>query len=162
FLLGQLAEAEGNTVAAYEEYQRARTELESLRNSLSRDELKISFMKNKVDIYERLTALCLSAEISDSSRREAFGYIELAKSRSLVELISQGSTTLTVEGPGQSSLVQRIRQLREELHWYQHRVELELLRPEKDHANKIEQLRLEVEQRENALLKALADLSDTS
>src|SRR5262249_8453503 len=141
FLLGQLEEAEGNIQTAYKVYQQARTELESLRSSLSRDEFKISFMKDKVDLYGRLTELCLTVQTSASPNEEAFGYIELAKSRGLVELISQGSRTSEGEGSAQSVMAQRIRKLREELHWYQHRIELEHLRPERDHVQKIEHLR---------------------
>jgi CHAT domain-containing protein/Flp pilus assembly protein TadD len=162
FLLGQIEQAEGNARAAYEEYQRARAQLESLRSSLSRDELKVSFMKNKIELYERLVELCLSEELECTSNEEAFQYVELAKSRSLVEMIFQRSTALSVEKAGQSGLVHRLRDLREELNWYQHRIELEQLRPERNSAERIQQLHIQAEDRERALLKALAELPEAS
>ena len=159
FLLGLVEHTERNLSGAYTAYQAARAELESLRSSLMRDEMKISFMRNKTELYERLVDLCVSEESEGLSREEAFGYIELAKSRSLTELILQRSHTLPDVQPGQSELVHKIRELREELNWYQHRIEQEQLRPEQKSAERIEVLRLEAQQREKSLLRVLGDLS---
>jgi CHAT domain-containing protein/Flp pilus assembly protein TadD len=161
FLLGQLEHAEGNFRSAYAEYQHARTELESLRSNLGREEMRISFMKNKTELYERLVELCLGSELPEASLEEAFRYIELAKSRSLTELIFQRSHTLPEAKPGQSELVHRLRDLREELNWYQHRIELEQLRPEQNAAARIEVLRTEAQGREKALLTVLGELAET-
>jgi CHAT domain-containing protein len=161
FLLGQIEHAKGDFPSAYAEYQHARTALESLRSNLGRDELKISFMKNKTELYERLVELCLSPELPGASPEEAFQYIELAKSRSLTELIFQRSHALPEAKVGQSELVHRIRDLREELNWYQHRIELEQLRPEKNAAERIEVLRTEAQEREKALLTVLGELPET-
>jgi CHAT domain-containing protein/Flp pilus assembly protein TadD len=161
FLLGQIEHSKGDLRSAYAEYQSARSELESLRSNLGRDELKISFMKNKTELYERLVELCLNSEIPEASPEEAFRYIELAKSRSLTELIFQRSHALPEARLGQSELVHRIRDLREELNWYQHRIELEQLRPEKNAAGRIELLRTEAREREKALLTVLGELPET-
>jgi CHAT domain-containing protein/Tfp pilus assembly protein PilF len=161
FLLGQVEQAQGDFRAAYAEYQHARAELENLRSNLGRDELKISFMKNKAELYERLVDLCLGEEFDGPSHEEAFRYIELAKSRSLTELIFQRSQALPETKPGQSELVHRIRDLREELNWYQHRIELEQLRPERNSAARIERLHTEAQEREKALLKVLHELPET-
>jgi CHAT domain-containing protein len=162
FLLGQIEEEQGNARSAYDEYQHARTELESLRSSLGRDELKVSFMKNKVELYERLVDLCLSHELDGTSHEEVFQYIELAKSRSLVEMIFHKSRSLPAEEIGQSALARRVRALREELNWYQHRIELEQLRAEQNSADRIQQLHLQAEERERELLKVLAELPEAS
>jgi CHAT domain-containing protein len=161
YLLGQIEHAEGNFRSAYAEYQHARAELESLRSNLGRDEMRISFMKNKTELYERLVELCLSSELPQASLEEAWQYIELAKSRSLTELMFQRSHTLPEAKPGQSELVHRIRDLREELNWYQHRIELEQLRPEQNAAERIEKLRTEAQGREKALLTVLGELAET-
>ncbi len=158
FLLGQIEQAEANFRSAHVEYQKARTELESLRSNLGRDELKISFMKNKAELYERLVEVCLNAGLPDASTEDAFRYIELAKSRSLTELMFQRSQALPDTKLGQSELVHRIRELREELNWYQHRIELEQVRPEKNAAARIELLRTEAQEREKALLAVLREL----
>jgi CHAT domain-containing protein len=162
FLLGQIEHTEGNFPSAYVEYQRARGELESLRSNLGRDEMRISFMKNKTELYERLVELCLSSELPEASPEEAFRYIELAKSRSLTELIFQRSHALPEAKPGQSELVHRLRDLREELNWYQHRIELEQLRPEQNAAARIEALRVEAQGREKALLTVLGELAESA
>jgi CHAT domain-containing protein len=162
FLLGQIEQAEANFRTAHVEYQKARTELESLRSNLGRDELKISFMKNKAELYERLVEVCLNAGLPDASTEDAFRYIELAKSRSLTELMFQRSQALPDTKLGQSELVHRIRELREELNWYQHRIELEQVRPEKNAAARIELLRTEAQDREKALLAVLRELPATN
>ena len=158
FLLGQMEQAKGESVAAYAAYQRSRKELENLRSSLGRDELKISFMKNRTELYERLVELCIGGELKGSSPEEAFDYVELAKSRSLTELMLQRShSTLGMEA-GQSDLVHKIRDLREELNWYQHRIELEQLRPSGNSEKRIEQLHSEAQAREKQILAVLREV----
>jgi CHAT domain-containing protein len=158
FLLGQVEQAKGEPASAYFSYQRARKELENLRSSLGRDELKISFMKNRTELYERLVELCIGGELKDSSPEEAFGYVELAKSRSLTELMLQRSHSLLGAGTGQSDLVHKIRDLREELNWYQHRIELEQLRPSGNSEKRIERLHSEAQAREKQILAVLREV----
>ncbi|HMI49895.1 MAG TPA: CHAT domain-containing protein [Candidatus Saccharimonadales bacterium] len=162
FLMGQIEQALGNPAEAYAAYQEARTELENLRSSLDRDELKISFMKNKTEIYEHLVELCLSRDNKPSTTEEAWQYIELAKSRSLTELLFQRNHSLPGNELGQSELAHRIRDLREELNWYQQRIELEQLRPEGNSAERIERLQSEAREREKSLLRQLRDLPDSN
>jgi tetratricopeptide (TPR) repeat protein len=161
FLRGQLFQSQGNLEAAYSAYQQARSELESLRSSLVRDELKISFMKNKTELYERLVELCLGGTIRNTSTAEAFGYIELAKSRSLTESISQRSHSLQDSQSGHSEFVHKIRDLREELNWYQQRIELEQLRPGGNSGNRIEGLHQKAQGKEKELLKVLGEQHET-
>lgn len=161
FLRGQIEQARGDLRAARAEYQRARTELESLRTNLVRDELKISFMKNRTEVYERLVELCISPDLPEASPEEAFQYIELAKSRSLAELIEQRSHSHPEPKLGQSEKLQKIHDLHEELTWYQHRIELEQLQPQKNAAEKIEKLRTEARVREKALLSEFAEMPDS-
>ncbi|HEY2460220.1 MAG TPA: CHAT domain-containing protein [Candidatus Acidoferrum sp.] len=160
FLLGQIEQADGNLSAAYTQYQLAREDLESLRSNLGRDELKISFMKNKVELYERLVEICLDGDFEGASQEEAFRYVELAKSRSLTELIFRHGHGTPEASAGQSELVHKIRELREELNWYQHRLELEQLRPEGNAAARIEQLRQNAQEKEKQLLHVLDDLPE--
>jgi CHAT domain-containing protein len=161
-LLGQIEHARADLPAAYAEYQHARTELESLRSNLGREELKISFMKNKTELYERLVELCLDESFLGFSQQEAWRYMELAKSRSFTESIFQKPQALLEVKGAQSDLVHKIRDLREELNWYQHRIELEQLRPEANSQVRIERLSKEAQEREKSLLKVLNELSGTS
>ena len=158
FLLGQVQQARGRVSDSYSAYQQARHELEGLRSSLGRDELKISFMKNRTELYERLVELCIGGELQGGSPEEAFTYIELAKSRSLMELLVQRSHSLPDRDSGQSDLVHKIRDLREELNWYQHRIELEQLRPGGNSEKHVEELRLHARGREKELLTVLREV----
>jgi CHAT domain-containing protein/tetratricopeptide (TPR) repeat protein len=89
FVEGQVEERRGDPAAAFAAYQSARQEIETLRSRLWSDEPKISFLKDKLAVYESLVTLCLAnAGDPACAAAEAFGYIQQAKSRSLAELIS--------------------------------------------------------------------------
>ncbi|MGC1417510.1 MAG: CHAT domain-containing tetratricopeptide repeat protein, partial [Candidatus Acidiferrum sp.] len=158
FLRGQLAQSRGDRSAALASYQEARKSLEALRSRLHAEELKISFVKNRLQVYEALVDLYLSGDASESSATEAFSCIEAAKSRSMTEMIFQSGQSLPLGDAGQSELVRRIRDLREELNWYYHRIELEQLRPEETSATRLEQLQQKALSHENELLRTLREL----
>jgi CHAT domain-containing protein len=159
FLKGQLAQDRGDRVAALASYQEARISLEALRSRLHSEELKISFVKNRLQVYEALVDLHLSeAPAATSSIAEAFACIEAAKSRSMSEMIFQSGQSMPLGDAGQSTLVRRIRDLREELNWYYHRIELEQLRPEESAAKRLQQLQEKAVSHENELLRTLREL----
>jgi CHAT domain-containing protein len=159
FLKGQLAQGRGDRSAALAAYQEARQSLEALRSRLHSEELKISFVKNRLQVYEALVDLHLSdAPGGESSAAEAFACIEAAKSRSMSEMIFQSGQSLPLGDTGQSELVRRIRDLREELNWYYHRIELEQLRPEESAARRLQQLQEKAASHENELLRTLREL----
>ncbi len=157
FLEGQIAQARGDRAAAHRAYQTARTALENLRSRLQGEELKISFVKNRMQVYEALVDLHLSSNNGETSE-EAFTCIEAAKSRNMIEMIFQSGQSLPLGDSGQSELVRRIRDLREELNWYYHRIELEQLRPEERSREKLENLREIAESQEKELLRTLREL----
>ena len=158
FLRGQLAQTRGDRPAAYTAYQEARKSLEALRSRLHAEELKISFVKNRLQVYEALVDLHLTGDGGYFSAAEAFSCIESAKSRSMTEMIFQSGQSLPLGDEGQSELVRRIRDLREELNWYYHRIELEQLRPEETSAKRLEQLQEKALSHENELLRTLREL----
>ena len=158
FLSGQIAEARGESAAAYVVYQEARKSLESLRHRLQHEELKISFMKDRLNVYEALVDLCLRIKAAAEAAAEIFGYMEAAKSRSMAEMVLPSGRSLPERDSGQSKLVRRIRDLREELNWYYHRIELEQLHSEKHSRGRIEDLQAQVQAHENELLRALREL----
>src|SRR3989441_5442640 len=84
--------------------------------------------------------------------------MEAAKSRSMSELIFQSGQSLPMGDSGQSELVRRIRDLREELNWYYHRIELEQLRPEEMSRDRLQQLQQQAHSREHELLRTLREL----
>ena len=159
FLKGQIAQGRGDHDAALASYQEARKSLEALRSRLHSEELKISFVKNRLQVYEALVGLFLSDPLGgESAAAEAFACMEAAKSRSMSEMIFQSGQSLPLGDSGQSELVRRIRDLREELNWYYHRIELEQLRPEQISATRLQQLQEKALSHENELLRTLREL----
>ena len=158
FLQGEIARARGERQAAHAAYVEARKALETLRSRLQGEELKISFVKNRMQVYEALVALYLSSSDVGASTEEAFGCIEAAKSRNMIEMIFQSGQSLPLGDAGQSDLVRRIRDLREELNWYYHRIELEQLRPETQSRQKLENLQEIAQSHEKELLRTLREL----
>jgi CHAT domain-containing protein len=161
FLRGQLAQNRGDRAAALSAYGEARKALETLRSRLHSEELKISFVKNRLQVYEALVDLHLTGEPSEAAAAEAFNCIEAAKSRSMSEMIFQSGQSLPMGDAGQSELVRRIRDLREELNWYYHRIELEQLRPEESEessSKRLHQLHQKAVSHENELLRTLREL----
>lgn len=156
FLAGQVHEARGSIAAAYEAYQVARKALETLRSSLHGDELKISFVKDRLEVYERLVDICMND--SAHAPEESFGYVEMAKSRSLAEMIVHHGSATPEPAGGQSSLVRRIREMREELNWYYRRLEIEELRADERSPERIETLRRQAAAHENEFLRALREI----
>ena len=159
FLRGQLAHGRGDRPASLAAFGEARRVLETLRSRLHSEELKISFVKNRLQVYEALVDLHLSGGTGGSAAAEAFACIEAAKSRSMTEMIFQSGQSLPIGNAGQSKLVPRIRDLREELNWYYHRIELEQLRPEESSSKRLQQWQEKAVSRENELLRTLRELS---
>jgi len=157
-LQGQIAQARNDRPVALRSYLEAKKALEALRSRLQGQELKISFIKNRMEVYEALVDLYISGEQTGAASREALGCIEAAKSRSMIEMIFQGGQSLPLGEGGQSDLVRRIRDLREELNWYYHRIEIEQLRPEEKAQERLESLHEKVQAHEKELLRTLREM----
>ena len=155
-LMGNIHSAGGKVDQAYLSYQSARQALETLRSSLRGEELKIAFIKNRLEVYERLVEICLIRE-SAAATEEAFSYIEQAKSRSLMDLFFRPAPTNPEDQPGQSELVRSIRDLREELNWYYNLIEREQLQPEQQSPERITTLQKQAGTREKELLHMLQE-----
>ena len=157
-LRGQIAHIRGERETALHTYREACKSLEMVRSRLHSEELKISFVKNRLQAYEALVELHLTGGEEETSTAEVFGWIEAAKSRSMTETISQSGKSLPLGEEGQSELVRRIRDLRKELNWYYHRIELEQLRPEENAPKRIRGLQEKAVSHENELLRSLREL----
>ena len=161
FLMGQIEQESGDSPRAYECFQRAREFLETLRSSLHGEELRITFMKNRLEVYECLVELCMQENGSRNRVEESFGYMEMAKSRSLAELLVQHGRGTLPSDPGQSGLVRRIRELREDLNWYYRRLENEQLSKEAPSRQRIEKLQKEALAHEAELVRAFREVSSS-
>jgi CHAT domain-containing protein/tetratricopeptide (TPR) repeat protein len=159
-LSGQIAQSRNDRSAAHHAYLEARKALEALRSRLQGEELKISFVKNRMQVYEALVDFYITGDGTDASAEEAFACMEAAKSRSMIEMIFQSGQSLPLGDAGQSDLVRRIRDLREELNWYYHRIELEQLRPEEKSHQRLESLQEKAQSQEKELLRTLRELPE--
>lgn len=147
-LLGQTRLARGDSRAAARLFLEARRAVESLRSSLQGEELKISFMKNRLEVYESLVGICLKRR-GPGAAETAFGYLEEAKSRSLLESLFGRGAPRFWGGSGEHD--DRARTLRQELNWYYRRIEIEETRPEGISTSAIHGLRQEAQRREKEL-----------
>ncbi|HEX4604549.1 MAG TPA: CHAT domain-containing tetratricopeptide repeat protein [Candidatus Angelobacter sp.] len=159
FMLGQAEEGSGNTELARQAYEQAFKKLEDLRSHLGKEELKIAFLKNKLAVYEGLVVTSLAVSFGIRAQREAFGYIEQAKSRSLADLIAFRASSLAAKGPESlSPAMGEFRDLRQKLNWTYHQIELEELNREGSSRERIQQLRQLSRKYEDALVKAFSQV----
>jgi CHAT domain-containing protein len=159
-LLGNIHLAKRNSGDAYSSYQSSRQALETLRSNLRSEELKIAFIKNRLEVYENLVELCLSRENDVAGTEEAFTYVEQAKSRSLMDLFVKPAPAISEPATGQSELVRSMRELREELNWYYNRIEREQLQPEQNSSERIAALQEQARQREKELVRTLQEATE--
>ena len=153
-LMGQIHSASGNQRKAYFCFRASRHALEMLRTNVRGEELKLSFLKNRLEVYELLVDECLRNR-TEHSLREAFAYIEDAKSRILMDQMLQAPRLLSKNKQGE--LLQRITELRDELNGYYRLIELERLQSGRRSPQYVENLEILIGKRENELIRALRE-----
>ena len=158
-VLGLLREAQGEPARAFAAFQQAAGSLEQLRNHLHSESLRVAFLEDKVDVYERLVTTCLTSGPDDGAHETAFRYIEQAKSRSLADLIALRAVNLVPRAAGAAS--DAVRRLRQELIWYSQQVEQEELKPERPSARRVASLHGRARAIEKQLVKALNEIERT-
>ncbi len=161
FVLGQVEEASGDPEAALAAYRESHVRLERLRSHLQTEELKITFLEDKLVVYENLVSLLLRSEPSKGDLMTALSFIEKAKSRSLADLMAFRAHALPAKTGTRSNLVDQIRSLREELNWYYRQIDLRQMSADERTREQVEALRRESRQREEHLLRTLRELQAT-
>ncbi len=156
FVLGQAYEATGQQQLAYDSYQLSRSALETLRSSLQRQELKIGFLRNRVEVYSRLVQLCLNRGSEDAAAAEALSYVEAAKSRTLRDLILAEPQTIRSDSE-ETRAGRQMSSLRRELNWFYHRIEIEQLSPDGPAPGSVQELERQARQREQELSRYLLE-----
>lgn len=154
-LEGQIEAALGQEGRARHAYQRASVYLERLRNSIHGEDLKISFMKDRVGIYEALVGLSMKRRNRAKAMAEIFEHVQQAKSRTLLDLLSTPRSTFWLEPQGQTEHARKIQELREELNWYFHKTEMAQLQQASRHD--LTELRTQSRRRERELAKLLRE-----
>lgn len=153
FLLGQIEEARQNWSGAYEACQAAVAEIEGMRSRLPGEELKISFLKDKLAVYESLVGLCLDHHPPGSMVEEAVLRIQQAKSRVLADQMA----ALEGPAPAPDSGTGDIRDLRRQLHWHYRRIEAEAGEGRGGAPVRIRLLQQEAREREARLARKLTE-----
>lgn len=158
YVMGDILLRQDNYEDARHSFRQAVEELEVLRTNIHVDELRMTFLKDKLKIYEGLVRTCL--EVGDSeSLREAFGAVEHAKSRTLVDLLANNITAVHPNRESDSQLVDYLRTIREELNWYYTRINLEEQKDPRISNKVVQTLVEEVHKRENQLIRLLRQVS---
>ena len=158
FVMGQIEEADGRIEEATTHYRTAKKALETLRNGLRSEDLKISFLENKLEVYENLVDVCLK-RATPEARKEAWTYMEQAKSRGLLESMARRARGAGPNEAQESSLTFRMFDLREQLNWYYHRIEVEQLAQEPASDQRLLELWQQAAQREKEFLRLFRELS---
>jgi CHAT domain-containing protein len=158
YVLGVIEEALGGREAAYRAYLEAHLHLENLRSHLKAEEMKIAFLKDKLEIYEALVRMCLGGDHSQATLETAFAYIEQAKSRSLADLIAFRSQGLPASRKTERALVDQVNALRGELNWYSRNIQMLEGRAANLMAPQLVKLRRSARDCEQRLVESLANL----
>jgi CHAT domain-containing protein/tetratricopeptide (TPR) repeat protein len=158
YVLGVIEEAKGEPDAAHEAYLKAHHHLENLRSHLKAEEMKIAFLKDKLEVYEALVRMCLSRGDTAVHLETAFRYIEEAKSRSLADLIAFRSQGLPASRKTERAMVDQVNALRGELNWYSRTIQLLEGRAANLMAPQLVKLRRAARECEQRLVEALASV----
>jgi CHAT domain-containing protein len=115
-ITAQVAEYRKDLESAERFYQLAAQEIEIHRASLHDDELRVTFFKGKHQVYEALVRLAVRYKDPSRQVSEAYNWCERAKSRGLIDLLSQHLPA--VHAQGHPVLLTRIQKLREQINSY--------------------------------------------
>jgi CHAT domain-containing protein len=101
YLQGRYYENTGEKDRAVEAYQKSVEEIENFRSRFSTDELKSSYMNNKMEVYDRLIRLLME----QGEKLNALRYAERGKARAFLDLLGNKKVGLKKEKP--SPLIER-------------------------------------------------------
>lgn len=108
--IGRAQSETGNLRAAEKAFRQAVALTESSRAPLPGEEFRIAFLEGKLEPFEQLAKIALA----ENRVEDALGFVESARSRSLLETMGDGPATAKLSN-GYSSEASR---LREELNWF--------------------------------------------
>jgi CHAT domain-containing protein len=99
YLRARILQTQGDKSNAFCVFSHAAELLEGVRCRLAGDDLKVAFVRNKLDVYSQM--MILSCESGQAPGDAVFGYIEKSKSRTLADRIAFLETD--VSGPPQAA-----------------------------------------------------------
>jgi CHAT domain-containing protein len=155
--MGRIRAALGSAAEAYKSYEAARQIVEKLRGDLGGEQLRISFMKNRLAIYEELVDLCLQAA-PQPRLEEAFEHIEQSKSRSLRDLMLNSRSEFHLAGHAARDSVRKLQHLRAEIHSLSRQYEAAQLGEGHRSRERAARMQAEIHQREDELLRVTREI----
>lgn len=156
-LMGRIHLAIGSGREAYGHYQEARRLLEKTRSGLQNEEMKMSFMEDKLEIFEGLIQLCIEPESEQHDLAKAFEYIEESKSRALQDsLLLSGNEDS--EADAEDEIQHKALELRADINWHSHRLAQEQLLGPKASQKVMAGLEAAIHKRENQMLRLVREM----
>jgi CHAT domain-containing protein/Flp pilus assembly protein TadD len=159
WLIGRLAEMFGTTGEARSSYQRALENQRAIPLQLQIGGSKISYAKNRSEIYEAVVSLEL-VESASPNAEKVFELNEQARAREIAELLAFRTNALPTPSRNRSALVEQVNKLREDLSWYYRKASTAEVGVPRSLAD-TEELRSIVREQENSLVKTLSELQTT-
>jgi CHAT domain-containing protein len=127
-LIGRVERDRGKRARAIERFRLAVEAIERMRGGVTADELKASFLRDKIEVYEDAITACLDYG-TPRHLDEAFRLVESSKSRALADLLARYTRTASgAGGRARGARVEsraRLAKLIQELNWYSSQVGLE-------------------------------------
>lgn len=157
-VMGKIEEAAQNTREARRHYHLAKSVIDTLRSGVRGEELKISFMSNRLEVYEHLVEICLALGSSQAAQGEAWTYMEQAKSRTLLETIARQPSPGAANRQRKNG-TRQVNDLREQLNWYYQRIKAEQLGQVPATNRRLRTLQRVAEEHEQHFLKVLREAS---
>jgi CHAT domain-containing protein len=158
YILGRVSRAADQRDRAYLAYREAADALERVRAELQPEELRISLISDKTDLYQELVLLCLER----SETAEALQHAERAKSRAFAERLAASidptrhGIDANLLGTTDASVLERMRELRNELVWLYSRLSDGVA------AHSVQRFRQQVATRESELMRLQRRLQPAS
>jgi hypothetical protein len=154
--MGQIEQAAHNLQEAKHHYRLAKNLLDTLRSRVRGEDLRISFMSNRLEVYENLVEICLEPTSTPELRSEGWTHVEQTKSRNLFELVAR-QLDPAGENHETSGFTSQIVELREQLNWFYPRIEVEQLGQVPTSDKRPLTLQRLAEEHERKLLKAFRE-----
>ena len=160
WIQGRIEEARTSILPACASYRSALQYLELAPGRTFAEGLKLTFSRNRSQIYEALVSLSVSTLSGNPDVEIIFETAEKAKSRDLADLLAFRANTLPTPSRNRSALVEKVKKLREGLNWYYRQADQADYRSAEDPAQQA-QLRSLIRGQEEGLVKTLSDLRVT-
>ncbi len=156
-LMGRIRIAKAERADAFKSYETALGIVEQLRGDLGREELRVSFMKNRFAIYEELVELCMTS-LPHPRLEDAFQYIEQAKSRTLQDLMLNARSEFQLLSKNGADSIQTVQALRAEIHSLSRQYETEQLGEGSRLSENLARIQTEIRRREQELLRLIREI----